>query len=438
MQIKKKLKRFSIYLGMASLLYCLKDSDQLNVLKNSISIVRTDPTSSKHSPSFEDVRNAVDCNKDLSDNDKKRVLDNIDVLQEKIPYIDLDCLYKNCNDLKITHNDEPKEHVYGTFNKYNSTINLEVDTKIIFNHEFLHMLDHVYTNDGNTSLEIKHSWDTSKGKLLKEGFTEWLNSYLFDTKPSAYETQVADIEIMKYIFNNKDKDLIDLFVNKSYKDFVNRLNDYLSNEEISELLGLCVKEKEDTDNYNISDITKKYSIMLKLCINSRGNNLNKNDLYVIQNLFYNSYQKCPHLKSDYENIAQLKKYIFNETIKCLEDVNNEIVLYNYDDEVINYCDFNNMYLIYDKNSTGLFSYTLGEKYIDNNNKVNYYIDDDFLTYDEKLDNEIVPLKSLFDKEEIKNISDKGIHLEDVVQKYNKMYGVETNNKQYKKSMQKMY
>ena len=113
-------------------------------------------------------------------------------------------------------------------------------------------------------------------------------------------------------------------------------------------------------------------------------------------------------------------------------------MYNYDDEVINYCDFNNMYLIYDKNSTGLFSYTLGEKYIDNNNKVNYYIDDDFLTYDEKLDNEIVPLKSLFDKEEIKNISDKGIHLEDVVQKYNKMYGVETNNKQYKKSMQKMY
>ena len=203
-------------------------------------------------------------------------------------------------------------------------------------------------------------------------------------------------------------------------------------------MGLCVKEKEDTDNYNISDITKKYSIMLKACINSRGNNLNKNDLYVIQNLFYNSYQKCPHLKSDYENIAQLKKYIFNETIKCLEDVNNEIVLYNYDDEVINYCDFNSMYLIYDKNSTGLFSYTLGEKYIDNNNKVNYYIDDDFLTYDEKLDNEIVPLNSLFDKEEIKNISDKGIHLEDVVQKYNKMYGVETNNKQYKKSMQKMY
>ena len=68
----------------------------------------------------------------------------------------------------------------------------------------------------------------------------------------------------------------------------------------------------------------------------------------------------------------------------------------------------------------------------------YYIDDEFLTYDEKLDNEIVPLNSLFDKEEIKNISDRGIHLEDVVQKYNKMYGVETNNKQYKKSMQKMY
>ena len=436
MQINKKIKRLSIYLGMASLIYCLKDSDPVSSLKNSISLVRSDLTISKKYPSFDDVRNAISCNKNLSNNDKKRVLDNIDILQEKIPYIDLACLYENCNDLKITHDAEEKDHVLATFNKYNSTINLEVDTKTIFNHEFLHMLDSVYIEDGTSSLEKKHYWNTNT--FLEEGFTEWLNSYLFDTKPSAYETQVADIEIIKYIFNNKDKDLINLFVNKSYKDFVNRLNDYLSNEEISELFGLCVKEKEDTDNYNISDITKKYSIMLKACINSRGNNLNRNDLYVIQNLFYNSYQKCPHLKSDYENIAQLKKYIFNETINCLEDVNNEIVLYNLADEVIDYCDFDSMYFICTKNATGFYSYALGEKYIDNNNKVNYYIDDEFLTYDEKLDNEIVPLNSLFDKEEIKNISDRGIHLEDVVQKYNKMYGVETNNKQYKKSMQKMY
>lgn len=434
MQINKKIKRLSIYLGMASLIYCLKDSDPVSSLENSISLVRSDLTISKKSPSFDDVRNAISCNKNLSNNDKKRVLDNIDILQEKIPYIDLACLYENCNDLKITHDAEEKDHVLATFNKYNSTINLEVDTKTIFNHEFLHMLDSVYIEDGTSSLEKKHYWNTNT--FLEEGFTEWLNSYLFGTNPTAYETQVADIEIIKYILNENDKDLIDLFVNKSYNDFADKLGNYLSKKEINELLDLCVKEKEDTDNIN--DITKKYSIMLKACINSRENNLNKNDLYVIQNLFYNSYETCSCLKSDYENITQLKKYIFNETINCLDDVNNEPVLYNLADEVIDYCDFDSMYFICTKNATGFYSYTLGEKYIDSDNKVNYYIDDEFLTYDEKLDNEIVPLNSLFDKEEIKNISDRGIHLEDVVQKYNKMYGVETNNKQYKKSMQKKY
>ena len=434
MQINKKIKRLSIYLGMASLIYCLKDSDPVSSLENSISLVRSDLTISKKSPSFDDVRNAISCNKNLSNNDKKRVLDNIDILQEKIPYIDLACLYENCNNLKITHDAEEKDHVLATFNKYNSTINLEVDTKTIFNHEFLHMLDSVYIEDGTSSLEKKHYWNTNT--FLEEGFTEWLNSYLFGTNPTAYETQVADIEIIKYILNENDKDLIDLFVNKSYNDFADKLGNYLSKKEINELLDLCVKEKEDTDNIN--DITKKYSIMLKACINSRENNLNKNDLYVIQNLFYNSYETCSCLKSDYENITQLKKYIFNETINCLDDVNNEIILYNLTDEVIDYCDFDSMYFICTKNATGFYSYALGEKYIDSDNKVNYYIDDEFLTYDEKLDNEIVPLNSLFDKEEIKNISDRGIHLEDVVQKYNKMYGVETNNKQYKKSMQKKY
>ena len=434
MQINKKIKRLSIYLGMASLIYCLKDSDPVSSLENSISLVRSDLTISKKSPSFDDVRNAISCNKNLSNNDKKRVLDNIDILQEKIPYIDLACLYENCNDLKITHDAEEKDHVLATFNKYNSTINLEVDTKTIFNHEFLHMLDSVYIEDGTSSLEKKHYWNTNT--FLEEGFTEWLNSYLFGTNPTAYETQVADIEIIKYILNENDKDLIDLFVNKSYNDFADKLGNYLSKKEINELLDLCVKEKEDTDNIN--DITKKYSIMLKACINSRENNLNKNDLYVIQNLFYNSYETCSCLKSDYENITQLKKYIFNETINCLDDVNNELVLYNLADEVIDYCNFDSMYFICTKNATGFYSYALGEKYIDSDNKVNYYIDDEFLTYDEKLDNEIVPLNSLFDKGEIKNISDRGIHLEDVVQKYNKMYGVETNNKQYKKSMQKKY
>lgn len=434
MQINKKIKRLSIYLGMASLIYCLKDSDPVSSLKNSISLVRSDLTISKMSPSFDDVRNAISCNKNLSNNDKKRVLDNIDVLQEKIPYIDLACLYKNCNDLKITHDAEEKDHVLATFNKYSSTINLEVDTKTIFNHEFLHMLDSVYIEDGTSSLEKKHYWNTNT--FLEEGFTEWLNSYLFGTNPTAYETQVADIEIIKYILNGNDKDLIDLFVNKSYNDFADKLGNYLSKKEINELLDLCVKEKEDTDNIN--DITKKYSIMLKACINSRENNLNKNDLYVIQNLFYNSYETCSCLKSDYESITQLKKYIFNETINCLDDVNNELVLYNLADEVIDYCDFDSMYFIRTKNATGFYSYALGEKYIDSDNKVNYYIDDEFLTYDEKLENEIVPLASLFNEEEIESISDSGIHLEDVVQKYNKMYGVETNNKQYKKSMQKKY
>lgn len=445
--IKKKVKKIVFYITLFSILYGLENKNDLaNKLKNNISLIMNDQTEDKvkllnsddldkyinNNVTFSNIREVIDNNKNLKQDEKDNLMTIIDKIKEKADYIDLKYLYQNCKSLKITRNINKDENILGFFNKSTTTINISCDDFHVFSHEVLHMTNLICLKKGDTFISNKDSWDEAEFKPINEGFTEWFNNYLFNDEIEAYKITSSDINIFKYILNYSDKDLIKMFINGNSKVFSDKLKKYMNESEFNELMKIYLKEDENQENITIDDITKKYSILLNACIKSRKDSFDVNDLYVIQNLLHDSYKNYNYLKNDYDSLFQLKKYIFNESIKKIENVNNEIILSNYAyiGDVISYCNFDNMYLIHSKdNNTGYQVYMLGEKYIDIDNKINYYVDDEFISYDDKNYNEIVPLNSLFND---KNISNNAITLDEAIDKYEKMYNIKSSGKKYKK------
>ena len=376
---------------------------------------------------FQDVRDALRNNPNLEDNDKDLINELIDKLEEKTPYLNLKCLYENIKLLQIKRLEKTDftTNVIGSFDRYSDEIILYNYKISLFNnndddntlkHELLHTAHSLVLDTKEGSIEKNFCMQNDKTSFLKEGFICWFKNYLFpESKSFSYRDLVNDIDIFKYILGVNDKELITLFTEGNYKDILNSNVMHLDDLEIEELINICDKEY-NMIQYNKSgslttyELTRKYDLLLKACINSHQDDMNVDTVYQIQNLLSDSY--------NYYNIIEIPNFrenLLKQAISALPRKNNNIKITDFYGKRINYCDFNNLVLIYNKNGTGIFTYIIGEEYQDTNQQTTYYVDDDFITYNKNNDNKIFRLsdvaKTLLPTDEL-SLIDIGDYLEE--------------------------
>ncbi len=344
---------------------------------------------------FQDVRDALRNNPNLENNDKDLINELIDKLEEKTPYLNLKCLYENIKLLQIKRLEKTDftSNVIGSFDRYSYEINLFDNGSDILRHELLHTVHSLVLDTEEGLVEKNFCMQNDKTSFLKEGFICWFKNYLFpESKTFNYGDLVNDIDIFKYILGVNDQELITIFAEGNYKDILNSNVMHLDDIEIEELINICDKEfnmmkYNKSGSFTIEELTRKYDLLLKACINSHQDDMNVDTVYQIQNLLFDSY--------NYYNIIQLPNFrenLLKQTIDALPRKNNDIKITDFYGKIINYCDFDNLVLIYNKNGTGIFTYMIGEEYQDTNNQTAYYVDDDFLTYNKENDNKILRLK----------------------------------------------
>lgn len=360
----------------------------------------------KNKPTFSEIREAIEENDNLSNDDKTKLLYVIDRVQLKIPFIDTRALYENCTSLKITRNkDEGNKHSSGSFYSSEKRINLKEDSDHVFCHEVLHMTNCLSFYDKKGNHIDKHFYAGNNDyRFLSEGFNEWLTLYLFNFGNNRYKIENTDIWIYQYICKFSDIDLINVFIEKNYSDIFSHIN--LSDKEKKELVTISKKIFDYKFDKTKEDITadefvKKYKLLLKACLNTK-NNKSYSYIYEIEKLLYDSYSK--YRKKFPNEVSALKEIIHNEVVEKMKN-ENDIKIDNKQGEAITYSNFDNLYLIYNDIGTGRFKYIIGEKYFFHGKK-QYHVDkdnfteefvNDTLLYDENYNPKVISIKKLINQ-----------------------------------------
>lgn len=359
----------------------------------------------KDIPTFFEIREVIRNNKNLVNLDKNKLLFIVDRIEDKIPFLDTRALYENCASLKIIRDRKSDGKTAGEFMPDLKQINLYTDSFQNFSHEVLHMTNFLCFYDKKCNFIIKYFClnNDDDYKFLIEGFNDWLNHYLFNYEYYTYSVEASDIEIFKFICKFNNHELIKTFTEDNYLSILSRVK--LPELEKEELVNICKKSNnnylDSTGKIRGSELVRKYQLLLKACLNSRKDQQSLSYLYEIEKILSDSYSKYKYQYP--KEVSILNDIIHNEIIEKSKN-KNEIVISN-DDKIINYIDYNNLYLIYNNIGTGSFQYIIGEKYFFHE-KEQYHVDQDkfredfvnnkLLVYD-NYDPEFIPVKNLIEQ-----------------------------------------
>jgi len=383
--------------------------------------------------SFDLIRQVTNDNPNLLNKDKKRILEVIDKLEEKIPYINLRCLYENVKLLSIERgtNQNSDSTAVANFDPVEHKINLFEDKNHYFYHEVLHMVTLLFLNVDNEK-SLYRPFSTENTDFLLDGFTEWFKKYLFDYNEYSYYTQVNDIEIIKYILDLSDEDFIQEVTDKNLSFITESLEKYLTKNEINDWISISEKELysakyKSKECITSSEMARKYKILLKACINAKGI-IGSSEKYQIMELLFNSCDYYSSIINTYQEEVELLKYDIKNTLdNYLDYNNNDIEIIDSDGLGIDYCDIDHVYLI--KVDDGFF---IAEEYIDSNGKEKYYPN---ILYKSADDDIIAPVSSLIEYSEEKCNS---YTMDDLIQFYSYYLSDEYNIDTGKGSYQKKY
>lgn len=311
----------------------------------------------KEKVTFSDVRNTIRHNKNLTTIDKNAIIDIVDKLEEKVPYIDLRCFNYNCKNLKIIRDEIEEKNVSGVFNSHKDSITLESENTVIFNHEILHLLNNLDQEIDGKRIIKNYSCDNKNLTYQTEAFTEWLNSYIFGYPTSSYQTEISNLNIMKKLLNISDPDLIKIFVNKNYKAFASLLVD--KNKKFTKVDEMLEKNKNNIVDLNDEQIEKITDIYLDTYIKINGSQINDRLYQFIDYLCKNYVLNCT---STYNKQITFKNKVIKKASDKLK-IKNPII-YDYFDQKEEYLNIDNLYLVCSKDEYDNKSYFLAEKYND--------------------------------------------------------------------------
>lgn len=320
-ELKREFTKFSFAVGLTMSALSLSETNHIESSKDLDKYISEDIN-------FSDVKDAIENNDGLSTKDKKRLLNSVAKLEEKVPYLNVKCLYKNCEKLKIMNLKYIDNDDYaGVFYTNSKIINLKCNDPEVFNHELLHATNNLYFSSGVLSYEKSFESGNSKYSFLREGFNEWFNSSVFETNVYSYHIQVADIGNFKYILKKSDKEFIEMFINGNYKDFVNDLEKYLNKKDADELMDLCSKEFFHEDDSSIDEINRKYSIMAKAYINSIDSieTLKHYDKLLIFHNLHQGYKHYKCLSSDKNALKKFDANMYKEVSRLVREKTNKLM-----------------------------------------------------------------------------------------------------------------
>lgn len=342
---------------------------------------------------FDDVKQAILENENISDKYKNKTIKIVDLLEEKTPYIDLRCLYENCKLLNIEkcENHNPNSNAAAEFYAPEHKIILYETKNHYYRHEVIHMIINLLLDMTHDHIYLNRDFAKEDFSFLSEGFTEWLNRYLSSDK-KIYYTQVNDIDMIKHILNYSDEELIQNLTDKNTTYIVDSVKEYLTEEELDDWIFISNKELESVqdkskENITSSEMIRKYKILLKAFLNSRES-IDCSEKYQIMKLLSNSYSYYDEMYND--EVKILEEELENELMKYVDYTNHEIEIFDVDDTVKRYCDIDRMYLILIKNET---KYMIGEQYVDIDGVEKYYSKSPYIAKESDI---LIPVKNLID------------------------------------------
>lgn len=379
--------------------------------------------------SFQDLRRVIRENMNLSNKDKKRILKIIDKLEEKTPFIDLRCLYENIKLLSMERGKNPDSdsNAVASFSYSEHKINLFEDNDHYLTHEFIHMIIMLFLNIDDKNIIIDRPFSTEDIDFILEGFTEWFTKYLFDYNKYSYYTQVNDIEIIKYILDLSDEELIEKITDNDASYITKSSKDYLSKDEINDWISISKKELESIkykskENITSSEMVRKYTILLKACINAKEI-IGSSEKYQIMELLSNSFS---YYSDIYEDEVEILKNSIESTLNDILDyTNNDIEIIGVNGVKKEYCDIDQLYLI--KVDDEFF---IAEEYFDSNGKEKYYAN---VAYEADIDDIIVPISSLIEYDGEQYSSYTINDLMQIYSDYAEEYDIDTGKGSYQKT-----
>lgn len=314
---------------------------------------------------FSDVGDVIRANSNLSQQEKKYFLELVQRLEEKAPTVDLRCLYENFKLVDVKMEKQKNSATMATFSAENHKITVFQDERFNYTHEGIHMMNKLYLPQEDKGIILMRNFSLDQDEsvsFLKEGFTAWFNDYLFGDE-KGYSIQRSDMNIIKYILDLTDDEFIQLYTGENYTSITKLLGQYLNGEEITTWMD--ISQQEANDSIDFSQINKKYSLLLKACITSKGGKVDSDELYQIITLLSNSYNQYSGAP---EEIAAMHHEFMEELAERLDYTNNDIQIQDTNENPISYCDIDQMYFIQHENG----DLTLAEKYLDSHANERYY------------------------------------------------------------------
>ncbi len=316
--------------------------------------------------SFSDVRDAIYNNSNFTKKERQYFLEFVERLEEKASTVDLRCLYENFKLVDVKMEKPKNSTTMATFSAADHKITIFQDERFNYTHEGIHMMNKLYLPQEDKGIILMRNFSLDQDEsvsFLKEGFTAWFNDYLFGDE-KGYSIQRSDMNIIQYILNLNDDEFIQMGIGENYTSIINCLSQYLKEEEI--ITWMDISQQEKNDSVDFSKISKKYSLLLKACITSKGGTVGSDELYQIMTLLSNSYNQ-------YSNVSKTEKMtMHNEFMDELKDrldyINNDIQILDMKEEPIAYCDIDQMYFILMENGNVIFA----EKYLDSQANERYY------------------------------------------------------------------
>lgn len=302
---------------------------------------------------YDDIYAALDNNKNLDFDDMIYIRMYVDKLKEKLPNINLTCLYYNIKDLKFIYDSKeefeeefPGVEAYFNFNTKELHFKPDYyhyDGALVKNyflyHEFTHMLNSLMVEkDGKIIVRKFNEYTTSRGIELDEGFDDYIVSQILqlDSEILSYPEEAS---IVSGLINNLD----DYSINDYFEKDIYYLIDKLPIDDPTNFVDMLDSIYYSRNTQDIEKINEYYNEIYKLMIDiyyiNRYNN--NNDIDTEYKNFMKSINYDEYKISGYEET--IKNKFYNNNLKSNTFLSNSetfnITGYS---EIINDCGINNI------------------------------------------------------------------------------------------------
>lgn len=241
--------------------------------------------------SFDDLRENINLNENISDEYKDYTNQFIDLIEEKYPDFDLTIFNENIKQFKINEltmeeiqKDHPNRQSFFrikecTIYMHNEYKNDEIK-KYCYFHELWHMFSNFYIiKDGNIYYKTTTMYDLD-GTAIDEGFTTLLTESICDENLLSYANQYDEVKILYTIFGDE---LLLEYLNHGVEGVEFFLSKYIGYNKSSNLITLI--NDELVNKTNSIDI---YNELIELYLKSNEcNSINNMKIYeIIENVCY--------------------------------------------------------------------------------------------------------------------------------------------------------